>query len=76
MVNQWQSNTLNTFEDADHCRVCAFLAGSRNRTDLMEVIRVLDLNLAEAEEGERRLMEVVATLNQRIADLTTPSESE
>lgn len=64
---EWQSSTLNAFDDPDHCQVCAFLAGSRTESDMLEVIRILDSALAAAETSERALMRVVARQSRKIA---------
>lgn len=66
---RWESSTLNTFESADHCRVCAFIDGSRQYVDMMKTIETLDRNLVAAEEGERRLMKVIVATGERHAKL-------
>lgn len=50
MEQQWKSSVLNTFNDPEHCKVCAFVDGDREYETLMEVIRILDLALAEKSQ--------------------------
>lgn len=55
----WKSSTLRCFDDPDHCKVCAFIAGDRSEAVLMEVIRVLDVTLADRERHCRSLYESI-----------------
>lgn len=62
---RWKSSVLRTFMEPEHCRVCAFIAGSRSTTDMLEVIRILDLELAESEETVDRLSRAFQKLIDR-----------
>lgn len=42
----------------DDCKVCAFLAGERSETAMLETIRILDLKLAESQTAFRNLVRI------------------
>lgn len=68
-IYDYQSETLKTNIGDNHCAVCNFLNGSRRTEDMMETIRILDLNLAASERAERTLQETISTLYGQVRDL-------
>lgn len=65
---KWQSPTLNTYESSDHCHVCKFIDGDRSESVMVEVIVLLDAQLAAAKEFERNLMKVLVAQAESLKD--------
>jgi hypothetical protein len=52
----YESSVLRCEIGEDGCAICSFLAGKEDRDTMLEVIRVLDLRLAEEENILRGIM--------------------
>ena len=52
---RYQSSVMQYVEDDPSCAVCRYLNGSNESEDYLEVIRTLDLYLAEAENQIERM---------------------
>lgn len=52
----YRSSVLTCHDDDGECAVCRFLSGDRSALVMIAVIDVLDVQLAEAELSERRML--------------------
>ena len=56
---EWKSTVLRCFDDPDHCKVCAFIAGDRSAETMLHVIERLDAALADEELHARRVLDAL-----------------
>ena len=54
-MSDYKSSVLRCHPEDDGCLVCEFLSGARTEKHLLEVIRILDGNLADEEKHNRHL---------------------
>ena len=71
MVESYKSSVLTCYVGDNHCAVCNYLDGDDREETLIEVIRILDLSLAECEKAERALLRgVTSSFSVRIEENT------
>lgn len=59
---KWKSSTLNINVEDDGCPVCLFLNGDHTVDNLLQVIKVLDANLASSQEYNKKLLQMLDKL--------------
>ena len=58
-MSDWKSSTLRFCSDEEDCKICRFVGGDRSEDVMLEVIRILDANLAAKEEVLRGIFRVM-----------------
>lgn len=61
----YRSTELRLREEDDSCPICRFLAGDHATENLLEVIRRLDVALAQEQEMIKLLLEACSRLRKR-----------
>ena len=68
-MTEYKSSVLTCHDmTATDCAVCEFLNGDQGTEVMLEVIRVLDVNLAKNKESMITLFDSINTLEKKLAE--------